>query len=84
MRLLLMLTNENGKYFMELKNYFSLFGNHPFFTRLRCWKSSPIDQKDEKAKTPQEADTTTLCNNSEAITPPVPMSRNTHQHLTPK
>ena len=65
-------------------DFFSLFGNHPFSTRFCWWKSSPIDQNDENAKTPQKDERITLCRNNAATIPPIPKTKNIHQHFTPK
>lgn len=63
---------------------FGFLGNQPFCTRSSCSKISLIVQNDEKANTPQIADTNTLSINREAITPKIPKTRNIHQHFVPQ
>ena len=70
-------------------NYFPLLrpgleGNHPFFTRFSCSKSSRIDQKQENAVTPERLDKITFPARSEPRAKSTPPIANAHQHCLPK
>ncbi len=62
----------------------SFLGNHPLATRLRCSNNSPIDQNDDAPHTASRVDHKISCTATEAATAAAPMTRNTHQHRTPK
>lgn len=59
-------------------------GNQPLSTRFLCWKSSRMDQKQEKATTPKIVDRMMALTNKEAARQPKPVRRNIHQQLVPK
>ena len=59
-------------------------GNHPFFTRFSCWKSSSMDQKEEKAATPAIVDQTMLSTKSDNAAKPIPARRKSHQQPFPR
>ena len=57
-------------------------GNHPFFTRFSCWKSSSMDQKEEKATTPDITDHSPGMK-SDNTANSMPARRTIHQHRLP-
>ena len=63
---------------------FGFLGNHPFFTRSSCSKTSLMVQKEEKANTPNKEDNITLSMLNDAATPAMPSIRNIHQHFVPQ
>ena len=75
---------------LQRYNYFSgyclfgFLGNHPFNTRSSCSNTSLIVQNEEKANTPQIAETKTLSISKEATVPAIPRRRNIHQHFVPQ
>ena len=73
-------------YELCIMNYelFFLFGNHPFLTRSLCSKSSCIDQNDDAPQTANNIDHVSSLTIIDAMVLIIPMSANTHQHLTPK
>ncbi len=61
-----------------------LRGNQPFSTRFFCSKTSKIDQKQEKAKTPKMTEAYVLSANNENTNAAKPTNANTHQQRVPK
>ena len=61
-----------------------LAGNQPLFTRFSCSKSSKMDQKEEKAATPEMVDHTMLSMKRESAAKPMPARRKSHQQPFPR
>ena len=79
-----LLTNNALMFYSYSFLRFGFIGNHPFFTRWRCSKTSRILHRHEQPTTPSTGLSISLSVNSEATMKAMPEMRNTHQHFTPK
>ena len=64
--------------------FFGFFGNHPFLTRSRCWKSSKILHRLEQPVTPKIAAISVLETKSEATSNRMPAAAKIGQQRTPQ